>query len=101
MCRCSRPKRLTAARRITDGCSDAPPANGTPIPGHQARDDGDVHLPGVRGDVLRESLRDLLLLLRLAHPMAAAATIEHARVLRPTGGHSRHPRQRPCVQTWP
>src|SRR6266849_8480009 len=83
MCGCSRLNLRPAARGITDGGSDHAPSGGrTPVPGDQAWDDGDVHLPRLRGDVLRKSLRVLLLSVRLSHRLAAAGAFEHSRVLR-------------------
>src|SRR6267142_3071035 len=79
--RCSPPKAPTA-RCITDGGSSHAPGAAAAVPRDQAGDDGHVHLPGFRGDVLRQPLRRLLLSLRLASRVAAAAAEHQQRVLR-------------------
>src|SRR6266850_5810906 len=84
--RCSPPKAPTA-RCITDGGSNHAPGAAAAVPRDQAGDDGHVHLPGLRGDVLREPLRRLLLSIWLAPDVAAAAARPARRVLRQLVSH--------------
>src|SRR5260370_34855615 len=70
------------------------------VPRDQAGDDGHVHLPGLRGDVLRQPVRVVLLPVRLAPDLAAHAAPEHAGVLRQLAGHPRAEHGDPAFERW-
>src|SRR5713226_3844248 len=70
-----------AMRGTADGSRNDAAAGWPAVPGDQARHDGHVHLPGLRGDVLRKPVRFLLLSVRLTHRVAATATVRDTGVL--------------------
>src|SRR6266545_158848 len=95
-CRCTRSRARRRVRRATDGSRHDAARAGAAVPGDQARDDGHVHLPGLRGDVLREPLRRLLLHGRLARDLAADSAGRQARVLRQLVADSGHQHGHPA-----
>src|SRR5438034_6676246 len=97
-CACTPRSRLPRTRRLTDGGRRSSPRANFGVPGDQAGDDGDVHLPGVRGDVLRQSVRDVLLPRRFASDVAADPADGPARVLRQLVADPGHQHRDPALE---
>src|SRR2546426_3069564 len=97
-CVCSPKKRFPRTRPPSDGGRRVSPRADSRVPGDQAGDDGDVHLRGVRGYVLRQRVRDVLLPGGLASSLAADPAGGPPRVLRQLVADPGHQHRDPALE---
>src|SRR3989475_3626894 len=97
-CVCSPQKRLPRTRPPTDGGRGVSPRADSRVPGDQAGDDGDVHLPEVGGHVFRQLVAGLFFLGGPEPVLAADPAGGPPRVLRQLVADPGHQHRDPALE---